>query len=215
VITEPLASLRGRTAARAWSPTARSVDWRTPGSAAVLAAALIVQQRLTDPGATASSFTLRAQLIAALVAVAVASILPDAAEALVDASPMTRAWRTGIRLSLVLLAWAATWALTLALISSAPGPVPADLLTRQAAVLLAVSTGAAAVRGPGAAAAAVALICLGSLVLPDPWSIAGDVPGAPWRLGLLAATGLAALGWGCRDHARRHPALPVRAGRRG
>ena len=121
-------------ATQAWLPTSRSVAWRSPAAAAALAIGLILQERLTDPSAAASSFTLKAQMIAALTAVAVSSILDDPAEALLDPSPTARGWRTSIRLSMVLLAWSITWGLTLALINTAPGSADASGLTRQAVV---------------------------------------------------------------------------------
>lgn len=202
----PAASTRVRrqVMAAAWWATARSLPWRTPLAAAGLSVALVVQHRLTQPSADAGSFTLRAQLIAAIAAAAAATLLDDPAAALVDTSPTTRAWRTGLRVTQGLLAWSATWAATLALIATAAGTPPVASLTRQALALLAVAVGVAAIRGATAAAAAVGLVTFSALIVPDRWSLLSGEPAANWRLALLGLAGGIALVWASRDRRRRH-----------
>ncbi len=198
-----LLQMRTQVLGAAWWPTARSISWRGPLSAASLAATIIVHQRLAQPSAEAGSFTIRAQLAAALAAAAAAIVLDDPAARLVDTSPTTRAWRTGARLTLGLAAWAATWALTLTLIASAPGSPPVTELTRQALVLLALAIGVAANSNPTAGAATVGLVAVSALVVPDRWSILSGDPAANWRLGLLGLAGVVALAVASRDQARR------------
>ena len=198
-----VSDVRFHTFANAWRPTARSIPWRAPLGAAVLAAVVIVQHRVIHPSANAGSFILRAQLIAAAAAAAAATTLEDPAAALVETSPTTAGWRGALRLSNALAVWASTWALTLALIATAPGRTPVAELTLQAGALLAVAVGAAAIRGPAAGSAAVAFVAFSALLVPDRWSLVGGGPDANNRLGLLAVAGVAAFAWAMRDQARR------------
>ena len=205
----PAASTRVRwqVMAGAWWATARSAPWRTPLTAAGLSVALVGQHRLTQPTADVGSFTQRAQLVAALAAAAAATLLDDPAAALVDTSPTTRAWRTGLRVAQGLLAWSATWAVTLALVATAAGTPPVAELTRQALALLAVAVGVAAIRGATAGAAAVGLVTFSALMVPDRWSLLSGEPAANWRLGLLGLAGGIALAWASLDRGRRHHSL--------
>jgi len=188
----------------AWWATARSAPWRTPLAAAVLSMALVVQHRLSQPSAGAGSFTQRVQLVAAIAAAAAATLIEDPAADLVDTSPTTRAWRTGLRVAQGLLAWSATWAATLALIATSAGTPPVVELTRQALALLAVAVGVAAIRGATAGAAAVGLVTFSALMVPDRWSLLSGEPAASWRLGLLGLAGGIALAWASHDRGRRH-----------
>lgn len=202
----PAASTRVRrqVMAGAWWAAARSASWRTPLAAAGLSLALVIQHRLTQPAADAASFTPRAQLVAAIAAAAAATLLDDPAAVLVATSPTTRAWRTGLRVTQGLLAWSATWAVTLALIATAAGTPPVASLTRQALALLAVAVGVAAIRGAANAAAAVGLVTFSALMVPDRWSLLSGEPAANWRLALLGLAGGIALVWASRDGGRRH-----------
>jgi hypothetical protein len=191
------------TFANAWRPTGRSMPWRAPLGAAALAVVVIVQHRLIHPSADAGSFMLRAQLVAAAAAAAAATTLEDPAAALVETSPTTAGWRGTLRLSHALLAWASTWAVTLALIASAPGKAPMADLTLQAGALLAVAVGFAALWGPAAGSATVGLIAFSSLLVPDRWSLLGGGRAANGRVVLLAVAGMAAFAWATQDRARR------------
>ena len=198
-----VSDVRMKTFANAWRPTGRSIPWRAPLGAAALAVAIIVQQRVAHPSADAGSFMLRGQMVAAAAAAAAATTLEDTAAALVETSPTTAWWRGALRLSNALAVWVATWTITLALIATAPGRTPVAELTLQAGALLAVAMGAAATWGPAAGSAAVAVLALSALLVPDRWSLLGGGPDADSRLVLLAMAGVAAFVWAMRDQARR------------
>lgn len=200
-----------QTLRHAWWPTARSIAWPTPLAAAALAVALVIEHRLVQPSADAGSFTVRAQMVAALAAAAAATVLNDPAANLLDSSPTTRARRTGLRLAQALVVWAATWTLTLALIATAPGSPPVAELTVQALVLVAVAAGAALTGGATAGAATVGLLTFSAFLVPERWSLLSGDPAANRRLGLLGLVGAAAGVWASRDRARRHRAAwPIR-----
>ena len=207
---DTLVSVRARVIAGVWVPTARSAAWRVPIAAMAMSVAIIAQDRLTRPSADASSFSVHVQLIAALIAASAPALLDDPAATLAATSPTTRAWRTVIRVSMVLLVWFAAWALTLVLVNTAPGSVAWTDLTRQALVLLSVGIGAAAMRGTGAGAAAVGLVMFASLLLPDRWTILSSDRAAIWRLAVLAVAGVIALIWASSDPARRHRSVRSR-----
>ena len=200
-----------QTLRHAWWPTARSIAWPTPLAAAALAVALVIEHRLVQPSADAGSFTVRAQMVAALAAAAAATVFHDPAANLLDSSPTTRARRTGLRLAQCLVVWTATWTLTLSLIATAPGSPPVAELTLQALVLVAVAVGAATTGGTTAGAAAVGLITFSALLVPERWSLLSADRAASLRLGLLGVVGVVAGCWASRDRARHHrPTWPIR-----
>ena len=199
----------------AFLPTVRTVSWTTPAAVMSLAVLAVSQQRLAHPQAFAESFTVLAQLLGACAAVAITTILTEAADNLLDASPTTRRRRFGLRLSMLLLTWVVIWGMTIALVASAPGPLAIRDLTCQALVLLSLAAGAAMRRGPAAAAAVVAAVVVGSNLLPESVNILGRSPATRWRLAGLGSVGVALIWWDTRDRAGRHLALrPRRSGQK-
>jgi hypothetical protein len=210
VIAATVLDVRVRTCVRAWAPTARSSTWRAPIAAAGLAVIIVVAHLAGNPSADSGSFVPRAQLVAAVIAAAAATTLSDNAAALVETSPTPAAWRAALRLGSASTVWALSWALTLALVATAPGPTPGGALTLQAVALLSVAVGATAIRGPAAGSASVALVAFIGQLLPERWSILGGSAAANSRLGVLVVGGIVAWAWGTQDPARRTRGRPSR-----
>lgn len=176
-------------ALRAARPTARSMAWGPPATAAVAIAVLVAAQRPWDGRGLSFGFTRLAVAIAALGA---AFALDDTATVTLAPSPTSLLARRAVRLALA-LGSAATVVLTAALALGAAGgapgvPVERVVLEGTGVLLLAMALSAA--RGGDEGAFTLAGVLVAAVVIQQrwpEWSLFPMAPGAPGWSGAGAA----------------------------